>query len=75
MNNSDAALVDESLLGGTWTGPEMVEWLKFEDSLKPPIMNLLGYDRCELMPAYKGLYDYEDLLFLYINRDLWGFNV
>ena len=66
---------DNSEIPKHWTGVDLLNWLKFEDSISPPIRRLLGYDTefAEKMNMFwNGLESYEDLMFLYINRDLWG---
>jgi hypothetical protein len=58
------------------TAEDVLKWLKFQDKISPPIRRLLGYDTPfaeELNMVWAGLDTYEDLMFLYINRDLWGF--
>lgn len=54
-----------------WTGPEIVSWLKMEDAVRPAITRMLPYDESPLMPSYQGLDTFGELMFLYINRDLW----
>lgn len=59
-----------------WDGVDFLNWLRFEDSISPPIRRLLGYDTPfakEMNMNWEGLETYGELMFLYINRDLWGF--
>jgi hypothetical protein len=59
----------------SWTGVDLFNWLKFEDKISPPIRRLLGYDTDfakDLGMVWEGLETYEELMFLYINRDIWG---
>ena len=56
-----------------WTGEDLLNWFKFEDSIAPPIKKLLPYDDPKSSLVWEGLHSYEDLMFMYINKDLWGF--
>lgn len=60
-------------IGDSWTGVELLSWLKFEDRIRPTITKLLPYDTSPLMPNYDGLETFGELLFLYTNKDLWEF--
>lgn len=72
MQPEDSNSFQMGRIGTRWTGKQLIEWLQFEDKIKPPIARLLPYGQ-GLMPEYNGLFDYEDLMFLYINKDIWGF--
>ena len=74
MNELERSLLDN--IPSTWDGVDLLNWLKFEDSLTPPIRRLLGYDTSfakEMGMIWEGLETYGELMFLYINRDLWEF--
>ena len=60
-------------MGDSWTGSDLVDWLKLEDQIRPAITKLLPYDTSPLMPNYDGLETFGELMFLYTNKDLWGF--
>ena len=68
-----------SLLGNiplSWGGNELFEYFKKQDEFNPPIRRLLGYDTewgQELGMVWKGMETWEELMFIYINKDLWGF--
>ena len=57
-----------------WTGEDLLNWFRFEDKIAPPIKKLLPYDDPDSSMVWKGIESYEDLMFIYINKDLWGFN-
>tara|TARA_R110000824_G_scaffold48867_1_gene137577 strand:- start:1864 stop:2079 length:216 start_codon:yes stop_codon:yes gene_type:complete len=60
----------------SWDGNDLFEYLKKQDEFNPPIRRLLGYDTEwaeELGMVWKGMETWEDLMFMYINKDLWGF--
>ena len=60
----------------SWNGNDLLNYLKKRDEFNPPIRRLLGYDTpwaAELGMFWEGMETYEDLMFLYINKDLWGF--
>ena len=71
--------LQNSLLGNiplSWGGNELLEYFKKQDEFSPPIRRLLGYDTewgQELGMVWKGMETWEDLMFTYINKDLWGF--
>ena len=58
----------------SWTGEDLLRWFKFEDSISPPIRKLLPYEDSNSPLVWEGLQSYEDLMFVYINKDLWGFD-
>ena len=68
-----------SLLGNiplSWGGNELFEYFKKQDDFNPPIRKLLGYDTewaKELGMVWAGMETWEELMFTYINKDLWGF--
>ena len=60
----------------SWDGVDLLNYFKKQDEFNPPIRRLLGYDTPwaeELGMFWKGMETWEDLMFLYINKDLWGF--
>ena len=57
-----------------WTGEDLLNWFRFEDKIAPPIKKLLPYDDPDSPMAWEGIESYEELMFIYINKDLWGFN-
>ncbi len=57
-----------------WTGKDLLNWFRFEDSIAPSIKKLLPYDDPNSPLVWEGLQTYEDLMFIYINKDLWGFD-
>ena len=56
-----------------WTGEDLLNWFRFEDKIAPPIKKLLPYDDPDSPLVWEGLECYEELMFIYINKDLWGF--
>ena len=56
-----------------WTGKDLLNWFRFEDKIAPPIKNLLPYDDPDSPLVWEGIENYEELMFMYINKDLWGF--
>lgn len=59
----------------SWDGNDLLNYFKKQDEFNPPIRRLMGYDTewaKELGMVWKGMETWEDLMFLYINRDLWG---
>ena len=68
-----------SLLGNipvSWDGNDLLDYMKKQDEFNPPIRKLLGYDTewaKELGMVWEGMETWEDLMFTYINKDLWGF--
>ena len=68
-----------SLLGNiplSWGGNDLLEYMKKQDDFNPPIRKLLGYDTewaKELGMVWAGMETWEELMFTYINKDLWGF--
>lgn len=76
--NTENGLTD-SLLGNiplSWGGNDLLEYFKKQDEFSPPIRRLLGYDTewgQELGLVWGGMETWEDLMFTYINKDLWGF--
>lgn len=61
-------------LPSNWTGVDLLNWLKFEDSISPPIRRLLPFDDPKVPGlSWEGLQTWEELMFVYINKDLWGF--
>jgi len=79
QNMSTENELQNSLLGNiplSWGGNELLEYFKKQDEFSPPIRRLLGYDTewgQELGMVWKGMETWEDLMFTYINKDLWGF--
>jgi len=71
--------LQNSLLGNiplSWGGNELLEYFKKQDEFNPPIRQALGYDTewgQELGLVWKGMETWEELMFIYINKDLWGF--
>lgn len=60
----------------SWDGEDLLNYFKKQDEFNPPIRRLLGYDTEwaeELGMFWKGMETWEDLMFLYINKDQWGF--
>ena len=60
----------------SWDGVDLLNYFKKQDEYSPPIRRLLGYDTPwaeELGMFWKGMETWEDLMFLYINKDQWGF--
>ena len=57
-----------------WRGEDLLNWFRFEDKIAPPIKKLLPYDDPDSPMAWEGIESYEELMFIYINKDLWGFN-
>lgn len=60
----------------SWDGNDLLNYFKNQDEYNPPIRRLLGYDTPwaeELGMFWGGMDTWEDLMFLYINKDLWGF--
>tara|TARA_Y100000310_G_C20470728_1_gene709894 strand:- start:641 stop:886 length:246 start_codon:yes stop_codon:yes gene_type:complete len=56
------------------TGGNLLNWFKFEDSISPPIRKLLPYDDPSVPELkWEGMQTWEELMFIYINKDLWGF--
>ena len=51
-----------------WRGEDLLNWFRFEDKIAPPIKKLLPYDGPDSPMVW------EDLMFIYINKDLWGFS-
>lgn len=72
--------LENSLLGNiplSWGGNDLFEYFKNREDFNPPIRRLLGYDTewgKELGLVWEGMETWEELMFIYINKDLWGFN-
>ena len=71
--------LENSLLGNIplgWGGNELLEHFRRQDNFNPPIRRLLGYDTewgRELGLVWRGMETWEELMFIYVNKDLWGF--
>ena len=55
-----------------WSDDQCMDNAVLEANTAPPVYDLLPYNQHPTM-KYESLADWEELMFLYINRDLWGF--